>query len=390
LIPAAPRAGRFLVLLGIAAGCRTSGPGPAERIEGLFRESGGRWGLYFRDLNTGEELDYHSERVFHAASTMKLLVLIKVFRDVEDGRYRLEYAVPVADVFPSAVRGDFRTAPEAPEVRDAMGKTLTVSELVRWMIVRSDNLATNLLIRQAGGPEAISEHARRYGMEKTAVARYIEDQAAFDAGLSSRAQPHEMGRLLEKLWRREVVSPSASEKMLEVLASTGPEWLGLLLPPGTRVAHKTGAIEGVRHDVGIVNVAPGRAFVLCVMADGLADEKAGEEVISQVCRHFFEYWIEGPSGKAGIRPTAIYCARSFRHPAMAETLVSLLDEKETVSDRLRTCDRAAESLAALLDVPEMFNDEAPQEARDSAIRRLEAWWAANGKSLDWAKLRSRR
>jgi hypothetical protein len=75
---------------------------------------------------------------------------------------------------------------------------------------------------------------------------------------------------------------------------------------------------------------------------------------------------------------------------MAETLVSLLDEKETVSDRLRTCDRAAESLAALLDVPEMFNDEAPQEARDSAIRRLEAWWAANGKSLDWAKLRSRR
>jgi len=296
LIPAAPRAGRCLVLLGIAAGCRTAGPGPVpEPVEGLFRESGGRWGLYFRDLNTGEELDYHSERVFHAASTMKLLVLIRVFRDLEDGRYRAEDPVPVADVFPSAVRGDFRTAPEAPEVRDAMGKTLTVSELVRWMIVRSDNLATNLLIRQAGGPAAISEHARRYGMEKTAVARYIEDQAAFDAGLSSRAQPREMGRLLEKLWRRGVVSPAASEEMLGVLARAGPEWLGLLLPAGTRVAHKTGAIDGVRHDVGIV-IRSGRAFILCVMADGLADENAGEEAISQVCRHFFESRIEGRSG----------------------------------------------------------------------------------------------
>jgi len=106
-------------------------------------------------------------------------------------------------------------------------------------------------------------------------------------------------------------------------------------------------------------------------------------IIDAVCRFV-------KSGKAGIRPTAIYCARSFRHPAMAEALVSLLEEKETISDRFRTCDRAAESLAALLGVPEMFNDEAPLEARDSAIRRLEAWWAANRKSLDRAKIGSRR
>src|SRR6185436_18730145 len=140
----------------------------------------------------------------------------------------------------------------------------------------------NVLIQKAGGPEAITGHARRYGLEKTTVARFIEDQAAFDAGLSSRAQPRELGRLLEKLWRGEVVSRAASAQMLEVLGRAGPEWLGLRLPPGARVAHKTGAIGGVRHDVGIVTQYPGRAFVLCVMADGLTDEKAAEDAISRV------------------------------------------------------------------------------------------------------------
>src|SRR4030095_14853138 len=168
---------QWIAALLVAAGC-SAPPAPATVGDWVAR-AGGRWGVHFHDLRTGDVVTMGADETFHAASTMKVLVLVKVFRDVEDGKYRLEDSVPVKDVFPSAVGGEFRVAPETDEVRAAIGKTMSISDLCRHMVVSSDNLVPNVLSEKAGGPSAVTDEARRHGLEKTSVARYIEDQAAF-------------------------------------------------------------------------------------------------------------------------------------------------------------------------------------------------------------------
>src|SRR5262249_37683196 len=191
-----------------------------------------------------------------------------------------------------------RTEADTPAMREAVGKALSVGELLRWMIVESDNLATNVLIKKAGGPSAVTEHARPYGLEKTTVARFIEDKLAFEAGFSSHAQPREFGHLLEKIWRGKVVSAKASQEMLAILSKCRRDWVGLRLPPEVQVAHKTGAIDGVRHDLGIVTLPSGHPFVLCVFSSGLPDEKRGEDTIAEIGLRFYKHVARESPGSA--------------------------------------------------------------------------------------------
>ena len=274
--------------LGLAVSCQVPDPPLSLRraVQQQLVECRGLEAVYFRDLQTGQGLQIGTRHVFHAASTMKVLVLMKLYRDITFGEYALTDAVPVEVTFPSAVGGEFRTAADAPAVEEAIGKTMTVRELIHWMIVASDNLATNVLIQLAGGAKAITEYARACGLEKTTVARFIMDVAAFETGLSSGTQPKEFGKLLEKMYRGQIIG---SAEMLEVMSEVGPSWLGRELPPGTRIAHKTGAIAATRHDAGIVWVTPERAFVVCVFTADLKNDKAGEEAIAAVARVLYDY-----------------------------------------------------------------------------------------------------
>jgi len=133
---------------------------------------------------------------------MKVLVLVKIMQDAHDGKYALDDAVAVSDTFTSFVYGKpFKVDANGKPVKDAVGKTMKVRELVEHMITGSDNLATNNCIRQAGDAKAIHACAERYGVTKCNVLRYIMDTAAFEAGYSSKAQARDFGRLMERIWR---------------------------------------------------------------------------------------------------------------------------------------------------------------------------------------------
>jgi beta-lactamase class A len=252
----------------------------------------GEWGVYFRDLQDGDTLEMNAEEAFHPASTLKILVMVKVYRDVADGRYRLDDEIPVEKSFRSAATKDpkpFEVEPTkalAPKV----GGRDTVRSLVEHMITASDNLATNNLIRQAGGPEAITAFVRSLGIERSNVLRYIEDEQAFQEGLNSVAVPREYGKLFELLWRGEVVSPAASAEMLAVLSRLKDNrMLPGKLPPGTRVAHKTGAITGVRNDAGLVTMPDGRTYVAVFYSRRLGSEKQGEASLAAASRVLYDY-----------------------------------------------------------------------------------------------------
>ena len=180
-----------------------------DEVLAALAPAGGEWAVYFKDLWTGAALAIRADEEFHPASTLKIWVMVKVYQDVRDGKYSLEDLVEVTKTFPSAAKKDprpFEVEPTAKAVRSAIGGRMSVRELVEQMITVSDNVATNLLIRQAGGPDAITGSIRASGGARSTVRRYIMDQQAFDEGLSSAAFARDFGIVLEKLARSEIVS----------------------------------------------------------------------------------------------------------------------------------------------------------------------------------------
>jgi beta-lactamase class A len=282
--------------MAILAGCSTTRPVPDDvraRVLDALAPAGGEWAVYFKDLQTGAELAERADEPFHPASTLKVWVLMKVQRDARDGKYSLEDPVDVVRTFPSAARKDpkpFDVEPASKRVAAAVGGRMTVGELDEHMIRVSDNVATNLLIRKAGGPDAINAFLRSEGVERSTVARYIMDVQAFEEGMSSAAFARDFGRAFERLARGEVVDAGASARMLDLLGRLADNsMLPGRLPREARVAHKTGAIDGVRADAGLVTLPDGRRYVAAFFGRGLADEKKAEACLAAASRVLYDF-----------------------------------------------------------------------------------------------------
>lgn len=249
-----------------------------------LQAGGGEWGVYFKDLKTGRELAIRADEEFHPASTLKIWVLIKVYQDVHDRKYALDDEVEVVDTFMSAAKKNpkpFKVAAYSKQVGDAVGGRLRIRDLVEAMMTVSDNLATNNLIRIAGGPDAISGCLARYGVKRSNVRRYIMDEQAFQEGLNSAAFPRDFGIIFEKLAKGEVVSRDASRQMLEVMSRCRDRSMIVAgLPRSAQAAHKTGAIEKVRNDAGLVTLPNGRQFVIAFFSRHLSSESAAEQGIA--------------------------------------------------------------------------------------------------------------
>jgi beta-lactamase class A len=170
-----------------------------------------------------------------------------------------------------------------------------VQELARLMIVRSSNLATNLLIDLLD-PARITDRARALAADSLEVRRGVEDQKAFDAGIINSTTARDLAVLLRTLAEGLAASPRSTQVMLGIL--TAQEFRAGIpagVPPGTRVANKTGTITGIHHDAAIV-FPPGRPpYVLVILTRGFADEAAADRFIARESR---EVWaaLAGTTG----------------------------------------------------------------------------------------------
>jgi beta-lactamase class A len=175
------------------------------------------------------------------------------------------------------------------------GDSVPVQELARLMIVRSSNLATNLLIDLLD-PARITDRARALAADSLEVRRGVEDQKAFDAGIINSTTARDLAVLLRTLAEGLAASPRSTQVMLGIL--TAQEFRAGIpagVPPGTRVANKTGTITGIHHDAAIV-FPPGRPpYVLVILTRGFADEAAADRFIARESR---EVWaaLAGTTG----------------------------------------------------------------------------------------------
>jgi beta-lactamase class A len=249
-------------------------------------------GVYFHDLGTGDTLLVNANVRFHAASTMKVPVMIQLFRDRDAGKLTLDDSVPISNDFRSIVDGSPYQLDKADDsdstLYDLVGKKRTIRQLVELMETVSSNLATNLLIALVDAKRA-NATAHSLGADSILVLRGVEDGKAYRAGMNNTTTARDLGMLLTALAQFRAASPAACREMLEVLGRQHfTEGIPAGLPAGTRVEHKTGWIGGVvYHDAAIVRPAGRAPYVLVVLTGGVKDDSVAYALVRDISHQVY-------------------------------------------------------------------------------------------------------
>ena len=260
-----------------------------DRVEALIRPSGAEVAVVFRTLDGKEELAIDPDKVFHAASTMKVPIMIELFRQAQAGELSLDEQLPVKNEFHSIVDGSVYQLSAGDdsdsEVYSQIGRTLSLRQLCEAMITVSSNFAANLLIERVG-VENVRKTVARLGAGGMNVLRGVEDQKAFDKGMNNTTTARALAVLMQKIAAGQAVGPKSDREMLAILErQTFNDAIPAGLPPGTVVAHKTGNITKIHNDAAIVYGS--RPYVLVVLVRGIQDEKQSAALIASISR---EVW----------------------------------------------------------------------------------------------------
>jgi beta-lactamase class A len=258
-------------------------------LRGIAASSGARFGIYVKDLTTGSSLSQNSSLSMHAASTMKTPVMLEVLRRVDAGILSLSDEVLVKNEFKSLVDGSpFSIGLEehdAPTMKKLGGKA-TLEFLVTEMIVRSSNLAANLVLSLVG-PENVQAFMPALGAPTVRVRRCVEDSKAFDKGLNNETDAAGMASVMEAAVRSPKLSAAARAKAWEILAGqtfNGEIPAGLHPQSGAIVGHKTGSISSVEHDAAVVRIPDGREYVLVLLANDFGANEEGRRKVIDAAR----------------------------------------------------------------------------------------------------------
>ena len=242
----------------------------------------------YRDLGGSDSLDMSAGVDFHAASTMKIPVMIEVLRAADAGRLSLDQRILLVNRFYSIVDGSPYSL-DAHDDSDStvyahVGERIAVRELMERMIVRSSNLATNALIALVGAEQADAT-AHALGATGIRVRRGVEDGKAFAAGRNNTTTSADLATLLEHVERGDALRPESARLMKDVLLRQEfNDEIPAGVPKGVPVAHKTGSITATLHDAAIV-YPPGRApYVLVVLTRAIPDERVARVLIADISR----------------------------------------------------------------------------------------------------------
>ena len=249
---------------------------------------GAQVSLVYRPLVGGRGLDLRGGALVHAASTMKLPVLIELFRRADARALSLDQPLLLVNRFQSIADGSPYSLSPADDsdtpLYARVGTQVPIRELGVRMMTRSSNLATNALIALLGVGR-IQATARALGATTMEVLRGVEDQKAYDRGLVNRTSARDLAVLLESIESGRAASAASCGAMREILLaqeSNGEIPAGL--PVGTRVAHKTGSITATLHDAAIVYPRGAAPYILVVLTHGVPDEQVARALIADLSR----------------------------------------------------------------------------------------------------------
>jgi beta-lactamase class A len=270
---------------------------PSPRVASLERQlraeiakSKAEVAIAVRTLDGKVEVLIDPDKQFHAASTMKIPVMIELFRQAHAGMLKLDEPLTIRNQFKSIVDGSPYKLSEGDDsdkaMYDALGKTMTLRQLCEAMITVSSNFATNLLIDRLS-VENIRSTVTRLDAEGMQVLRGVEDQKAFDKGLNNSTTARGLMVLFERIATGAAVAPEADREMIEILKRQRfNDAIPAGLPKGVPVAHKTGNITRIHHDAGIVYA--GRPYVVVLLVRGIHSQKESGALMARLSRVIFK------------------------------------------------------------------------------------------------------
>lgn len=232
------------------------------------------------DFETNWEILIGADEPYHPASTFKVHVMMEVFHQAEQGLLSLDEQLPLVNSFTSIADGSkfslFEKDDSEITLYQRIGESETIRELTRLMIVRSSNLATNILLQKVG-TKNVNDLIQALGIEGVIVRRGVEDNVSFRLGMNNSATARGLTQTMRLIADGKVISKQASEKMIEIMLQQElNESIPALLPSSTKVAHKTGWTGDVYHDTGIVYSDHRQPYAISIMTRGFAEDKADE------------------------------------------------------------------------------------------------------------------
>jgi beta-lactamase class A len=280
----------LLLWLAILVGAQAPVPDLKRRVEKLIDSSGAEVSVVLRSLDGRDEALIDPDRKFHAASTMKVPVMIELFRQADAGQLKLDEPLAIKNEFHSIVDGSVYQLSVGDdsdaEVYKNIGKTMPLRGLCEAMITVSSNFAANLLIERVGA-DNVRTAVRRLGADGMLVLRGVEDQKAFDQGLNNSTTARALATLMQDLAEGKAVSTASDTEMVAILKRQKfNDGIPAGLPAGTPVAHKTGTITKIHHDAAIV-YGP-HPYVLVILVRGLQNQKESAALMAAISR---EVWL---------------------------------------------------------------------------------------------------
>ncbi|HET7478987.1 MAG TPA: serine hydrolase [Rubrobacteraceae bacterium] len=254
-------------------------PGMAEALK-TVESYPGTVGFYALDLKSGAGYGVRPDEPFFSASTIKLPVMVAVYRRIDEGKLSYSDAFETTKEDWAAGAGWLRW--------DTPGAQTTVEDSLWLMITQSDNVATNALVRKVGGPEYVNQVARSLGARDTVLFTKLSSERAAVPSLDNRTTPKDMALMLQEITSHKAASDFACDEMLDLMRQNNLEyWMEAGVPEGMPVANKGGWLDATYNDVGFVEYKD-RPYILATFSKYGADKmEQGAQPIQDVSRAVF-------------------------------------------------------------------------------------------------------
>ncbi|OCQ96353.1 serine hydrolase [Oscillatoriales cyanobacterium USR001] len=238
-------------------------------------------GVFIVDLDTGGYTSVSSDASFAAASTIKVPILVAFFQAVDEGKVHLDQMLTLRSEHIASGSGDLQD--QAP------GKKLTALEVATKMIEISDNTATNMLIDLLGGSEALNQTFQTWGLKVTAIRNSLPDLAG-----TNTTSPRELVNLMAQVNQGSLISQKSRDRLFHIMRQTqNDSLLPRGLGEGAMIAHKTGNINSLSADVGMVDMPNGKRYLVAVMVKYGKNQKTAEKLIRDISRTTYQYLERG-------------------------------------------------------------------------------------------------
>ena len=267
------------------------------RVEEIAAKLDGVMGVAILDLTDGRMLLQNADRVFPAASSIKLAILLELYRQDQEARAGAKGKARLDDIY------TFDPKDLVEDSRIMAGLTAGVTrvtnrDLAQFMVAVSDNASANILSDRVGR-DNVNAMLHSLGLSKTMLRRKMMDVAAARRGEENNATPQEMVQLLEAIFKEKALDKQATAEFIKQLSTLKQSYLPRYVPESVQVANKPGELEGVRNDSGIV-FAQNQPFAISVMTAYDRDEKAAERAIGEVALEAYRYFdMRGKTSEYG-------------------------------------------------------------------------------------------